>query len=50
MLVGLIAISDVWSGKYYAYDDDGETLDDCVAWMPLPEPYRQNDEGVEDDD
>lgn len=20
-----------------------------IAWMPLPEPYRQNDEGVEDD-
>lgn len=20
------------------------------AWMPLPEPYRQNDEGVEDDE
>lgn len=21
-----------------------------IAWMPLPEPYRQNNEGVEDDE
>ena len=48
MLVGFVEKSVARNGRYYAYDDDGETLDDCVAWMPLPEPYKQNDEGVED--
>ena len=43
MLVGFVEKSVARNGRYYAYDDDGETLDDCVAWMPLPEPYKEEE-------
>ena len=26
---------------YVAYDDDGQEMYNCVAWMPLPEPYKE---------
>lgn len=25
---------------YMAYGDDGQEMYNCVAWMPLPEPYK----------
>lgn len=28
---------------YTAYDDDGQAMYNCVAWMPLPEPYRERE-------
>lgn len=37
MLVGLLCKDE--SG-YMAYGDDGQEMYNCVAWMPLPEPYR----------
>lgn len=27
---------------------DFEEIEDVIAWMPLPEPYKQNDEGDEE--
>lgn len=44
MLVGLLCKEEA---GYTAYGDDGQEMYNCVAWMPLPEPYRQNDEGAE---
>lgn len=44
MLVGLLCKDEA---GYMAYGDDGQEMYNCVAWMPLPEPYKQNDEGVE---
>lgn len=29
---------------YVAYDDDGQEMYNCVAWMPLPEPYKEKTE------
>lgn len=26
--------------KNMAYGDDGQEMYNCVAWMPLPEPYK----------
>ena len=37
MLVGLLCEDEA---GYMAYDDDGQEMYNCVAWMPLPEPYR----------
>lgn len=28
---------------YMAYDDDGQEMYNCVAWMPLPEPYKEGE-------
>lgn len=39
MLVGLLCKDEA---GYVAYDDDGQKMYNCVAWMPLPEPYRGN--------
>lgn len=36
MLVGLLCEDEV---GYMAYGDDGQEMYNCVAWMPLPEPY-----------
>lgn len=44
MLVGLPCEDEA---GYMAYGDDGQEMYNCVAWMPLPEPYKQNDEGAE---
>lgn len=44
MLVGLLREDEA---GYTAYDDDGQEMYNCVAWTPLPEPYKQNDEGAE---
>lgn len=41
MLVGLLC--KVEAG-YVAYDDDGQEMYNCVAWMPLPEPYKEKTE------
>lgn len=30
------------------YGDFGEPNGKVIAWMPLPEPYKQNDEGAEE--
>ena len=38
MLVGLLC--KVVAG-YVASDDDGQEMYNCVAWMPLPEPYKE---------
>lgn len=40
MLVGLLCENEV---GYTAYDDDGQAMYNCVAWMPLPEPYREGE-------
>jgi len=40
MLVGLLCENEV---GYTAYDDDGQAMYNCVAWMPLPEPYRERE-------
>lgn len=37
MLVGLLCEDEA---GYMAYDDDGEEMYNCVAWMSLPKPYR----------
>lgn len=37
MLVGLLCKDEA---GYMAYDDDGQKMYNCVAWMPLPEPYK----------
>lgn len=39
MLVGLLCKDEA---GYMAYGDDGQEMYNCVAWMPLPEPYRGN--------
>ena len=33
-----------WNGIDFT---DGWRILDVIAWMPLPEPYKQNDEGAE---
>ena len=38
MLIGFIEREGT---RYYAGDDYGTILDNCVAWLPLPEPYRR---------
>lgn len=38
MLVGLLCEDEV---GYMAYGDDGQEMYNCVAWMPLPEPYKE---------
>ena len=38
MLVGLLCKNEA---GYVAYDDDGQAMYNCVAWMPLPEPYKE---------
>lgn len=40
MLVGLLCKGEA---GYTAYDDDGQAMYNCVAWMPLPEPYREGE-------
>ena len=40
MLVGLLRKDEV---GYMAYGDDGQEMYNCVAWMPLPEPYKEGD-------
>ena len=35
--VGLLCEDEV---GYMAYGDDGQEMYNCVAWMPLPEPYK----------
>lgn len=40
MLVGLLCKDEA---GYMAYDDDGQEMYNCVAWMPLPEPYREEE-------
>lgn len=37
MLVGLLCKDEA---GYMAYGDDGQEMYNCVAWMPLPEPYK----------
>ena len=41
MLVGLLRKDEV---GYMAYGDDGQEMYNCVAWMPLPEPYKEKTE------
>lgn len=41
MLVGLLCEDEV---GYMAYGDDGQEMYNCVAWMPLPEPYKEKTE------
>lgn len=46
--------------NWFAHKDDYDTdesewrelmpFERVTAWMPLPEPYKQNDEGVEEDE
>lgn len=38
MLVGLLCKEEA---GYTAYGDDGQEMYNCVAWMPLPEPYKE---------
>lgn len=40
MLVGLLCEDEA---GYMAYGDDGQEMYNCVAWMPLPEPYREEE-------
>lgn len=40
MLVGLLCKDEA---GYMAYGDDGQEMYNCVAWMPLPEPYREEE-------
>lgn len=40
MLVGLLYEDEE---GYMAYDDDGQEMYNCVAWMLLPEPYREEE-------
>lgn len=40
MLVGLLCKDEA---GYMAYGDDGQEMYNCVAWMPLPEPYKGED-------
>lgn len=40
MLVGLLCKDEA---GYMAYGDDGQEMYNCVAWMPLPEPYNEGD-------
>ncbi len=35
-----------WDGREWT-DEEVDILDEVIAWMPLPEPYKQNDEGAE---
>lgn len=44
MLVGLLCEDEV---GYMAYDDDGQVMHNCVAWMPLPEPYKGEEKDEE---
>ena len=37
MLAGLLCEDET---GYMAYDDDGQEMYNCVAWMQLPEPYK----------
>lgn len=41
MLVGLLCKDEA---GYMAYGDDGQEMYNCVAWMPLPEPYKEKTE------
>ena len=36
---------DYYTG--YCAENDGTILVDCVAWMPLPEPYKASPTGAE---
>ena len=40
MLVGLLCKDEA---GYMANGDDGQEMYNCVAWMPLPEPYKEGD-------
>lgn len=40
MLVGLLCKDEA---GYIAYGDDGQEMYNCVAWMQLPEPYREEE-------
>lgn len=40
MLVGLLCKDEA---GYMAYGDDGQEMYNCVAWMPLLEPYKEGD-------
>jgi hypothetical protein len=40
MLVGLLCKDEA---GYMAYGDDGQEMYNCVAWMPLPEPYKEGE-------
>lgn len=35
-----------WEYRHFSADDDYNNLIDCevIAWMPLPEPYRESEE------
>lgn len=41
MLVGLLCKDEA---GYMAYGDDGQEMYNCVAWMPLPKPYKEKAE------
>lgn len=40
MLVGLLCKDEA---GHMAYGDDGQEMYNCVAWMPLPEPYKEGE-------
>ena len=40
MLVGLLCKDEA---GYIAYGDDGQEMYNCVAWMQLREPYREEE-------
>lgn len=44
MLVGLLCKDEA---GYMAYGDDGQEMYNCVAWMPLPEPYKGEEKDEE---
>lgn len=46
MLVGLLCKDEA---GYIAYGDDGQEMYNCVAWMQLPEPYREEEQDHETD-
>lgn len=40
ILVGLLCKGEA---RYTAYGDDGQAMYNCVAWMTLPEPFKEEE-------
>ena len=32
-----------WDGRKWT-DEEDDVVDEVIAWMPLPEPYKENDD------
>lgn len=42
-----VLYKDKWTGEWEMWDEEGRVYksEDCIAWMPEPEPYKEEKEG-----